>query len=41
MLFKLIPERKELLDYVARVVDRPAAKRALAKDEDIKQQSGG
>jgi glutathione S-transferase len=41
MLFKLIPERKELLDYVARVVDRPAAKRALAKDEEIKQQSGG
>jgi len=33
--FKLIPERKEFADYVARFVDRPAAKRAQAKDEQL------
>jgi len=33
--FKLIPERKEFVDYVARFVDRPAAKRAAAKDEEL------
>jgi glutathione S-transferase len=33
--FKLIPERKEFSDYVARFVDRPAAKRAAAKDEEL------
>src|SRR5215207_3311243 len=32
MMFKLIPERKELVDYVARFKDRPALKRAEAKD---------
>lgn len=31
--FKLIPERKEFTDYIARFSDRPAAKRAQAKDE--------
>jgi glutathione S-transferase len=41
MLFKLVPERKELVDYVARITDRSAAKRALAKDEELKKQSGG
>jgi glutathione S-transferase len=41
MMFKLIPERKELADYVARFKDRPAVKRAEAKDAEIKQQSGG
>lgn len=41
MMFKLIPERKELTDYVARFKDRPAAKRAEAKDAQFKQQSGG
>jgi glutathione S-transferase len=41
MMFKLIPERKELSDYVARFKDRPAAKRAEAKDAEFKQQSGG
>jgi glutathione S-transferase len=41
MMFKLIPERKELSDYVARFKDRPAAKRAEAKDAQFKQQSGG
>ena len=33
--FKLIPERKEFVDYVARFADRPAAKRANAKDEEL------
>lgn len=33
--FKMIPERKEFADYVARFVDRPAAKRAQAKDEEF------
>jgi glutathione S-transferase len=41
MMFKLIPERKELSDYVARFQDRPAAKRAEAMDAQFKQQSGG
>ncbi len=41
MIFKLIPERKELSDYVARFQDRPAVKRAEAKDAAFKQQSGG
>jgi glutathione S-transferase len=40
MLFKLIPERKELLDYVARFKDRQAAKRAEAKDAEFKQSGG-
>ena len=34
-MFKLIPERKEFVDYVARCTDRPAAKRAQAKDEQL------
>jgi glutathione S-transferase len=34
-IFKMIPERKEFSDYVARFVDRPAAKRAQAKDEEL------
>jgi glutathione S-transferase len=34
-IFKLIPERKEFADYVARFVDRPAARRAQAKDEEL------
>ena len=33
--FKLIPERKEFADYIARLTDRPAAKRAIAKDEEL------
>ena len=36
-MFKMIPERKEFSDYVARFVDRPAAKRAQAKDEELAQ----
>jgi len=34
-MFKLIPERKEFTDYVTRFVDRSAAKRAQAKDEEL------
>jgi len=41
MMFKLIPERKELADYVARFRDRPAVERAQGKDAAFKQQSGG
>jgi glutathione S-transferase len=33
MMFKLIPERKEFLDYAARIAARPAAQRAEAKDK--------
>jgi len=39
-LFKLIPERKEFLDYVARIVARPAAQRADAKDKEFGQKQG-
>ncbi len=35
MLFKMIPERKEFTDYAARCADRPAAKRAEAKDAEF------
>ncbi len=35
MVFKLVPERKEFADYVSRFVDRPAAKRATARDEEL------
>ena len=34
-IFKLIPERKEFTDYVARFADRPALKRATAKDDEL------
>lgn len=39
MGFNLIPQRKELTDYVARFKDRPAVTRAEAKDAELKQQS--
>lgn len=39
-LFNLIPTRAEFSDYIARVSDRPAAKRAVAKDEELKAQQG-
>ena len=32
MIFKLLPERKEFVDYAARLAARPAAKRAEEKD---------
>jgi glutathione S-transferase len=35
MMFKLIPERKEFQDYVARLTTRPAAQRAEAKDKEL------
>ena len=35
MIFKMIPERREFSDYVARCADRPAATRAQAKDEEM------
>ena len=35
MMFKMIPERKEFSDYVARIVARPAAQRAEAKDKEL------
>jgi glutathione S-transferase len=35
MMFKLIPERKEFLDYGARLQARPAAQRAEAKDKEM------
>lgn len=34
-IFKLIPERKEFLDYAARIAARPAAQRAEAKDKEL------
>jgi len=37
-MFKLIPERKEFTDYIARFADRPALKRATAKDEELAKQ---
>ncbi len=41
MIFKMIPERKEFMDYAARIAARPAAKRAQAKDEELGKQQGG
>ncbi|HXX08923.1 MAG TPA: glutathione S-transferase [Pseudolabrys sp.] len=34
-IFKLIPERKEFLDYSARIAARAAAQRAEAKDQEL------
>jgi glutathione S-transferase len=35
MMFKMIPERKEFSDYVARIGARPAAQRAAVKDKEL------
>jgi len=35
MIFKIVPERREFTDYVARIGERPAAKRAQAKDQEL------
>ena len=35
MLFKMLPERPEFLDYTARLAERPALKRSTAKDQEI------
>lgn len=40
MGFKLIPERREFVDYVARLSQRPAARRAQARDSDIAKAQG-
>ena len=39
MMFKLIPERKEFQDYVARFAQRPAAQRAQEKDKELSAQA--
>ena len=39
MIFKLIPERKEFVDYVTRIAARPAAQRAEAKDKEFGAQA--
>ena len=35
MIFKMIPERKEFVDYAARIAARPALQRAEAKDKEL------
>jgi glutathione S-transferase len=35
MMFKMVPERKEFLDYAARIGERPAVQRAQAKDQEF------
>ena len=35
MIFKMIPERKEFVDYAARIAARPGALRAEAKDKEL------
>jgi glutathione S-transferase len=35
MIFKLLPQRKEFVDYAARIAARPAAQRAEAKDKEL------
>jgi glutathione S-transferase len=35
MIFKMIPERKEFVDYAARIAARPAVQRAEAKDKEL------
>ena len=39
MMFKMIPERKEFQDYVARIAQRPALKRAQEKDKELAAQA--
>ena len=35
MMFKGVPERTEFVEYVKRCTDRPASKRANARDEEL------
>jgi glutathione S-transferase len=35
MIFKMVPERKEFIDYAARIAMRPAVQRAEAKDKEL------
>jgi glutathione S-transferase len=39
MMFKMIPERKEFQDYVARIAQRPALQRAQEKDKELSAQA--
>jgi len=39
MMFKLVPDRKEFADYVARIGARPAAQRAQARDKELGAQA--
>jgi glutathione S-transferase len=38
MIFKMLPERKEFLDYAARLAARPAAERAQERDKELAAQ---
>jgi glutathione S-transferase len=40
MMFKGIPERPEFLAYAGRLAERPAAKRATQKDQELAAQAG-
>ena len=40
MIFKILPERKEFLNYAARIAARPAAQRAEAKDKEMATPAG-
>jgi glutathione S-transferase len=41
MMFKLVPERKEFMDYAARLAARPAAQRAQEKDNALAAKAKG
>jgi glutathione S-transferase len=40
MMFKGLPERPEFVAYVGRVTERPAAKRATQKDQELAAAAG-
>jgi glutathione S-transferase len=40
MIFKMIPERPEFTAYAGRIAERPAAKRAEAKDKELGAKAG-
>jgi glutathione S-transferase len=40
-LFKKLPERPEFVTYLSRLMERPALKRTIAKDEKLMQQQEG
>lgn len=40
MMFKLLPERPEFVAYTASLAERPALKRALARDEELTAKAG-
>ena len=41
LLFKRLPERPEFMAYVSRLAERPALKRAIAKDQELQKQQEG